>query len=163
MNACRWCRSVARNVCTWLYIPTTTRSAMDRYGVASSTSCNHSAVRRCIPEHGCGKPNVLLLGGAGVVRDTANNEPLWGNSSVWPLGSNAPLGRATAPVVATFRISLCPQMWSGFTLPPIHAELGQLFKLAADYFQSEIPCTRCCSFCRICLLLILILIFDEYQ
>lgn len=39
--------------------------------------CNRSDVQGCIPGQGCGRPKVLLRGGAGIVRTSPNAKPLW--------------------------------------------------------------------------------------
>jgi hypothetical protein len=43
--------------------------------------CTRSAVRACIPGHGCGSPRVFLTGGAGVKRDTKSGQSLWPNKT----------------------------------------------------------------------------------
>jgi len=48
----------------------------------SADQCERSVVDRCIPGQSdmCGKPNVHLGGGKGIVRDTSNGQPLWTSS-----------------------------------------------------------------------------------
>lgn len=52
-------------------------------------SCNRSVVERCIPGKGCGRPNVLLMGGKGIVRDTADEQPLWIQGLTLAAGPNS--------------------------------------------------------------------------
>lgn len=63
------------------YFHKRTVTATQAYPAYGGPGCNRSVVKPCIPGHGCGKPNVLLSGGKGVVRTVPDKKPLWKNET----------------------------------------------------------------------------------